>query len=349
MTRRILEIWYAENKRDLPFREIRDPYPLWVAEIIFQQTRINQGISYYHRFMEAFPDIASLANASTDAVLKVWQGLGYYQRARNMQEAARQIMKKGGRFPSGYPEILSLKGIGKYTAAAIASQAFQLPVPAVDGNVFRFLSRYYGIHENRNSISGAQAAEERAGQLLDPENPGRSNQALIEFGALQCIPRKPDCAACPLKDSCYAFSKGLVHALPMVPKKPKVKSRYLHYHILIANGNTLLSRRKEGDIWAGLWEFPLTETPKPTNKPPTPFPASLVLSPPVNKQSYTHLLSHQKLLIRCSLHFTNSLPQQTEYRHVPVGKVLSYAVPVVLSRYWLKLSQEGYLDGEANI
>lgn len=244
----------------MPWRETTDPYLIWVSEVILQQTRVDQGLSYYFRFTEQFPDIRSLAEAAEDDVLKCWQGLGYYSRARNMHAAAKMVMERfSGCFPHTYEEIASLKGIGEYTAAAIASFAFRLPYAAVDGNVYRVLSRIFGIDMPIDEGKGKRYFSGLAQELLKGHSPDEFNQAMMEFGALQCVPRSPDCQYCPLKEKCMAYASGTIDKLPVKKGKTTVKPRYFNYlHVYTAN-ETLLSKRTGKDIWQNLYEFPLIE------------------------------------------------------------------------------------------
>ncbi|MBO4264184.1 MAG: A/G-specific adenine glycosylase [Bacteroidales bacterium] len=245
--------WYAEFRRDLPWRGLQDPYAVWLSEIILQQTRIAQGKAYWERFMARFPDVRQLAAASEEEVLQLWEGLGYYSRARNLLAAARQIAAQGS-FPDTWEGIRALKGVGDYTAAAIASIAFGRDTAAVDGNVYRVLARYYGI---ATPVGGPVAKKEftrLAQSLLPPGRAGDFNQALMDFGALQCTPAHPDCLTCPLSAHCAALQKGQVAVLPVKQEKPAVKTRYLDYIYLRCQGRTAIRKRGAGDIWQGLWE-----------------------------------------------------------------------------------------------
>ena len=251
--------WYAEHRRILPWRGTRDPYTIWISEIILQQTRVSQGYSYFLRFMERFPDVEALAAADEDDVLRCWQGLGYYSRARNLHHAARQIVGMGG-FPADYERIRRLKGVGDYTAAAIASFAFGLPHAVVDGNVYRVLSRYFGIEDPIDSTAGKKHFSALAQELLPADRAADYNQALMDFGALQCLPRSPLCGNCPLEDSCAACLSGRVQQLPVKMKSQKVTVRYLHYIYIHVKGETAFFRREGNDIWRGLYEPFLVET-----------------------------------------------------------------------------------------
>lgn len=253
--------WYHENRRILPWRDTHDPYIIWISEIILQQTRVVQGYDYFLRFMNRFPDVDALAAASEDEVLKCWQGLGYYSRARNLHAAARQIVEWGG-FPERYENIRQLKGVGDYTAAAIASFAFGLPHAVVDGNVYRVLSRYYGIEEPIDTGHGKKYFAAMAQELL-PE--GREaadyNQAVMDFGAMQCVPKSPKCEDCPLVDGCAAFRDKKIQELPVKSRALTVTERYLHYMYIEVGGEVAVFRRESNDIWKGLYEPFLIETP----------------------------------------------------------------------------------------
>lgn len=252
--------WYKNNRRDLPWRETRDPYRIWLSEIILQQTRIAQGKDYYLRFIERFPDIESLAAAEDQEVMKLWQGLGYYSRARNLLFAARQVMTDlQGVFPTDYSGLLKLKGVGKYTAAAIASIAYNEAVPVLDGNVYRVISRLFAVKEAVNSPAGQKVFFYFAGELLNPDHPGDHNQAMMEFGALQCIPVNPDCGACPLSSMCMAYRDGIVSDFPVKEKKRPLRYRFFTYLVFDFEGRTYIARRDGNDIWREMYEFPLIE------------------------------------------------------------------------------------------
>ena len=258
--RRPLYKWYKFNKRDLPWRETKDPYRIWLSEVILQQTRVQQGISYYNRFTEAFPAVRDLANATEDEVLKLWQGLGYYSRARNLHKTAKIITEKyAGNFPTEYSEIIKLKGIGPYTAAAIASIAFSLPYPAIDGNVYRVLSRYFGIDTPINSTVGKNQFQKLAEELLHTGDPGMHNQALMEFGALQCSPKSPDCNKCPLFSTCFAAQNQKIDTLPLKTKTTKQRERYFYFYLLEQGGFVYLEKRTKNDIWKNLYQLPMIE------------------------------------------------------------------------------------------
>lgn len=250
--------WYEENKRELPWRNSSDPYRIWISEIILQQTRVVQGYDYYLRFMKRFPDVATLADADEDEVLKYWQGLGYYSRARNLHAAAKSMH---GIFPKAYKEVLALKGVGEYTAAAICSFAYGMPYAVVDGNVYRVLSRYFNIDTPIDSSEGKKLFATLANEMLDKHQPAVYNQGIMDFGALQCTPKSPQCFNCPLSDSCLAFSEGKVAQLPIKQHKTKTTNRYFNYIYVRAGAYTYISKRIGEDIWKNLFELPLIETP----------------------------------------------------------------------------------------
>jgi len=256
--------WYEIHHRVLPWRGISDPYRIWISEIILQQTRVIQGLDYYNRFIERFPDVHALAIADEQEVLKYWQGLGYYSRARNLHATARRIETDfGGKFPENYEIILSLKGIGEYTAAAIASIAFGAPYPVVDGNVFRFLSRLFAIEDPIDTAKGKNRFTEAARLIMDPSRPGLFNQAMMEFGALQCLPVSPDCSRCPFEAQCFAYAAGRVNDFPVKRNKTKTKTVYLYYFHIRSGDYIYMRKRKEKGIWQNLYEFPQIESDIP--------------------------------------------------------------------------------------
>ncbi len=303
--------WYRNNARDLPWRNTRNPYQIWISEVILQQTRINQGLAYYLRFVDRFPTIDLLANADQQEILLLWQGLGYYSRARNMHEAAKQVLKiYDGVFPSTYDQIIKLKGVGEYTAAAIASIAFGEPKVVVDGNVLRFLSRLHGYTQPVNSARGKTAIREIAEKLLQDAEPAIFNQALMEFGALYCVPRNPDCINCIFSNSCQALALGIVNDLPVKSKKIVVKKRFLNYLFLYYyNENNqiifFIQQRGKGDIWHGLFDLPLIEDDKcydfDTLTTSEYWNENISSHEPVISTTYkdfTHQLTHQQLNTR---------------------------------------------------
>lgn len=253
--------WFLINQRDLPWRKTKDPYKIWISEIILQQTRVAQGTDYYNRFIDEFPTVFELAEAPEDRILKLWQGLGYYTRARNLHYTAKFIVENfNGVFPSGFETLLNLKGIGNYTAAAIASIAFDLPHATVDGNIYRLLSRFFGIQTPIDSEKGKSEIQQIADSLVPKNNAGFHNQALMEFGALQCVPKAPDCSSCPVNHSCYAYKNKKTSLLPVKTTKVKQRSRFFYYHIIECENEVLLEKRTGNDIWKNLHQFPLTES-----------------------------------------------------------------------------------------
>jgi A/G-specific adenine glycosylase len=259
--------WYLQNNRDLPWRKTKNPYFIWLSEIMLQQTRVNQGLAYYLTFTAEFPTVFDLANASESKVLKLWQGLGYYSRARNLHFSAKYIANElNGVFPSTYNDIKTLKGVGDYTASAIASICFNEDAAVVDGNVYRVLARYFGIDTAINSSKGIKEFKELAQTLIDKTQPGAHNQAIMDFGALHCKPQNPLCETCPLNESCVALQKQLIKELPVKEKKIKIKKRYFNYLVFVSDANeTTLSERKGKGIWQGLYQFPLVESSESIN------------------------------------------------------------------------------------
>ena len=257
--------WYKQNKRNLPWRNINDPYKIWLSEIILQQTQVIQGLNYYLKFTETFPTVIDLANAPEDQVMRLWQGLGYYSRARNLHAASKTIKTNHkGKFPNTYESIKQLKGVGDYTAAAVSSFAFGLPHAVVDGNVYRVLARLFNIDTPINSTKGKKDFQFLADELLNKKQPALHNSAIMEFGALWCKPQNPKCEECPLQEHCLAFSNNTVALLPVKNKKIKIKNRYLHYFIFNYKNNVYIQKRTEKDIWQNLYEFYLIETVTPT-------------------------------------------------------------------------------------
>ena len=253
--------WYLKNRRELPWRGESDPYRIWISEIILQQTRINQGWNYYLRFIERFPDVQTLAQAPEDEVLKYWQGLGYYSRARNLYEGARQIMEQhNGIFPHTYDDILHIKGVGEYTAAAIASMAFKLPYSAIDGNVSRVLSRVFGVEMPIDSTQGKKEIKQIANKLIDKSNPDVFNQALMDFGSLQCTPASPKCNDCCMALICKAKEEKKQAVWPVKSAKIIIRKRFLYYFFIQNKSFTYLRKRTQKDVWQGLYEFPMFES-----------------------------------------------------------------------------------------
>ena len=308
----ILE-WFRENGRVLPWRETRDPYAIWLSEIILQQTRIEQGKPYWERFMKRWPTVEALAQASEDEVLREWQGLGYYSRARNLHEAAKQIVEMGG-FPKTLEGIKRLKGVGDYTAAAIGSIAFNLPAAVVDGNVYRVLARHYGIETPINTTEGKKEFTALANSLLPANEASAFNQAMMDFGAVQCTPVNPQCTVCPLQETCVALHDGKTASLPVKRKTLKVQERHLVYIYVRHQGMTAIHRRAAGDIWQGLYEPWLTET----------VPSGAILL----RQGVKHVLTHRILYADFYLWEPAEQPQLPEdYFWIPETDIDQYGVP----------------------
>jgi A/G-specific adenine glycosylase len=330
--------WYEEHKRDLPWRNTIDPYKIWLSEIILQQTRVNQGLPYYQRFIERFPDVQSLADASEEEVLRLWQGLGYYSRARNLHKCAKRVMSSfGGKFPNNFPELLSLPGIGQYTAAAIASFSAKEKVAVVDGNVFRVLSRIIGESRPINSPEGKKAFSVLANTLIPAANPDAYNQAIMEFGALWCTPRQPKCPECFFRMRCFAAANGVQAQLPVKIKPQKAKKRYFNYFV-VKKGNRLLMKRREGkDIWQGLYDFYLVETSRATN------PQKILSSDSFLKKlkggkmeasaNYKHQLSHQTIISKFVLVEESALVEEDPLQYYSMKKIHELPKPVLISRF----------------
>jgi len=331
--------YYSKNKRDLPWRNTKDPYKIWISEIILQQTQVKQGLSYYQKFIKRFPNIESLANAKEDEVLHLWQGLGYYSRARNLHFAAQQIQNQfGGVFPQTYNEILSLKGIGEYTAAAIASFAFDLPYAVVDGNVFRVLSRFFGIRKAIDSSEGKKFFFDLANELLDKTNPSEYNQAIMEFGATFCTPQSPDCSNCCLNKYCIAYKENSVQQLPVKSKSINKTTRYLNYFVFIEKDKYIyLNKRTNTDIWKGLYEFYLVESKHQNfslNKIKE-YLNQLNISPQkiISVPKIKHLLSHQNLFIKINTIYVNEKISNLNLQRIELKQIENYALPVVLQKF----------------
>jgi A/G-specific adenine glycosylase len=283
--------WYRENPRHLPWRETQDPYKIWLSEIILQQTRVAQGLPYYEAFAKTYPTVQALAEAPEAEVLRLWQGLGYYSRARNLHACAKYIWNElGGTFPNTYASLIQLKGVGSYTAAAISSFAFGEVQAVVDGNVFRVLARYFGSATDIASSQGKKEFESLANTLIPKDSPGEFNQAMMDFGSRCCTPKNPTCESCPLAGSCFAFQKDLVHSLPIKINKTKVKERVLNYLVIRCAGQVVWNKRGEGDIWTGLYDFPLHEQER------FPWQEHLRQNAVLFPKKYRHLLSHQRIL-----------------------------------------------------
>lgn len=336
---KLLTQWYLENKRDLPWRKTRDPYKIWLSEIMLQQTRIEQGLPYYNKFIEAFPTVFDLASADAEKVLKLWQGLGYYSRARNLHATAKYVAEElNGVFPDNYSDLKKLKGVGDYTASAIASICYDEPVAVVDGNVYRVLSRIFNIHTPINTTAGNKEFKVLAGKLLDKEDPSTFNQALMEFGALHCKPQNPACPVCPFKNDCQALKDHLVTNLPVKLKKGKIKKRYFNYLVFdFENDSTLLEQRSGKGIWHGLYQFPLIESEIALKE--KELVASEKFRKKLNSEDFSiqkfndspvvHKLSHQHLYT----HFWIVKVKKENKNAVSFEKVQEYPVPVLIENF----------------
>lgn len=321
-----LSQWYEQHHRILPWRETEDPYRIWISEIILQQTRVAQGLEYYMRFVERFPDVRSLASASEDEVLRYWQGLGYYSRARNLHRAAQTIVQRQSTVfdtpvdisdqASIFQELISLPGIGEYTAGAIASFAFNLPYPALDGNVYRVLARLYDCEIAFDTSAGKKHFHQLANQLLDKDHPRLFNSAIMEFGALHCTPTSPDCAHCPIQECCLAYAHHTVELLPVRKPRTALRDRYLNYTIYCTpDMRTLIQQRTEKDIWQHLYEFPLQETE-----------ALLPVAAGVAQVDLKHILSHQRIHARFHIRKVEQLPQIPNTIAIPLSSLDDYAL-----------------------
>lgn len=303
--------WYESHHRILPWRETEDPYCIWISEIILQQTRVDQGMDYYLRFIERFPDLSSLAAAKEDDVLRLWQGLGYYSRARNIYKASHQVSE----MPRTYEGLRQMAGIGDYTAGAIASFAYNLPHPALDGNVYRVLARLTDCEMAFDTSAGKKHFHQVAEELLDREHPRLFNSAIMEFGALYCVPQHPDCEHCPLQIFCEAYQHNTVDLLPVRKPRPKIRDRYLIYTIYLSDNQTLIHQRQGNDIWRHLWEFPLEEVDESRFEQESKRHGVVL----------THQLSHQRLHAIFTLQRVQQLPTLPDTRAVYLGDLDDYA------------------------
>lgn len=339
----ILLKWYKVNARDLPWRNTSNPYFIWISEVILQQTRVVQGISYYCRIIERFPTIQSLADAHIDDLMKVWQGLGYYTRARNLKAGAIQVVEQyNGSLPTSYRELLRIKGLGAYSAAAVASFAFGEVVPAVDGNVYRILSRIFGIFTPIDSTNGKKEFFALANELISRTEPGRFNQALIDFGALQCTPKSPACPNCPFSAYCYAYKNNLVAVLPIKRKKKPPVERFFYYFLIKHKGHTFIKRRQENDIWHSLYEFPMIETAATLGHQELierlgnlNFLSGSTVKVLSISQPIRHLLSHRTIwatFIILEIDSPNYILSK-EYVRVSIGGVSDYSLPRLIDIY----------------
>jgi A/G-specific adenine glycosylase len=333
-----LVYWYLQNNRDLPWRKTKNPYFIWLSEIMLQQTRVAQGLSYYLKFTSTFPTVFDLAKADESTILKMWQGLGYYSRARNLHFSAKQIVEElNGEFPSTYEEIIKLKGIGDYTASAIASICFEEATAVVDGNVYRVLSRYFGIKTAINSTAGIKEFKALAQTLIDRKQAGTFNQAIMDFGALHCKPQNPLCEICPLSDGCVALEKNLTKELPVKEKKIKVRKRYFNFLVIkTGDDKTILTERKGKGIWQGLYQFPLIECEKIINQKEiidseefiALFPEETTISL-FNKEEIVHKLSHQHLYTQFWIIETKTLKSAD----ISWKNIQDFPVPVLIANF----------------
>lgn len=298
--------WYEENHRDLPWRNNPSPYEVWISEVILQQTRVNQGMDYFLHFTKKWPTVNNLAQASEEEVLKMWQGLGYYSRARNLHHCAKQVVEQyKGEFPSDFEKLKQLKGIGNYTAAAIASIAYNLPHAVVDGNVYRVLARLFDINTPININEGQKLFAQLADELLNRNQPGLHNQALMEFGALQCTPKNPNCLLCPLQAQCLAFAHQTVMLRPVKLAKTKISTRYFNYLILRINDGLYLHKRSDNDIWKNLYDFPCIESQKP-----------MTVEEVIASETFLQLIENNPFtIIKSSPIFTHKLTHRTILAH----------------------------------
>lgn len=346
--------WYLVNPRDLPWRKTKDPYRIWLSEVILQQTRVAQGLPYYMEFVRNFPNVKALAAASEDNVMRTWQGLGYYSRARNLHACAKVITSKyNGKFPKTQAELLALPGIGEYTAAAIASIAFGQPEAVVDGNVFRVLSRVFGIEDDISTSAGKKAFTIKAKELLDIDQPGIFNQAVMEFGALHCTPKSPNCTDCIFSAGCFAKKRQMQNLLPVKSKKVKVRTRYFTYFI-ITKGNKLAMKKRNGkDIWAGLYDFYLIEGKRTqrVEKMMKEDKALIQMEPYINiefkSESFKHILTHQHIIARfVMLSMSPGFPAKKLYDALGVKlftapEIAFLPKPVLVSHF---LTKKGILE-----
>ena len=330
--------WYLENKRSMPWRTTTDPYRIWLSEIILQQTRVEQGLPYYLKFIKTFPNVHALAKAEEELVLKLWQGLGYYSRARNLHACAKYIVTElDGKFPETYASLLKLKGVGDYTASAIGSISFNLPTAVVDGNVYRVLSRIYGIKTPINSSAGTKEFKALAQELIDPQRPADFNQAIMEYGAIQCKPKNPNCLHCIFNNHCVALQKNSIQELPVKINKTKIRKRYFHYLVLRSpQGSTVLKQRTQKGIWQGLYEFPLIAFDNEVLR----FRESAAFLDATkafqinhvtlyNDQPIIHKLSHQHL---STFFWIIDVETITEHM-IPWSTIQDYPVPVLISNF----------------
>jgi A/G-specific adenine glycosylase len=337
--------WYKHNRRDLPWRNTTDPYVIWLSEIILQQTRVEQGLPYFYRFAEAYPTVSAFAAASEDEILKLWQGLGYYSRGRNMLTTARLVQQQfNGVFPGNYDDLIALKGIGEYTASAISSFSINEAKAVVDGNVSRVIARYFGVEEPINSTKGKKLFQQMANDLLDLDEPGLHNQAMMEFGAMLCKPRNPLCGTCPVKTGCYAVQHNQVAVLPVKLKTVKIRKRYFNYWLIYDNGRILLNKRDERDIWANMYDLPLTETLEDKSVDElfssADVRATLGFTPQIIAVSIVkkHILTHQHIYYRFITVQNNSeIKLKPTWFFSKVEKLNNLALPKIIFQFLTNL------------
>jgi len=333
---KLLTTWYLQNKRDLPWRKTTNPYLIWLSEIMLQQTRVAQGLPYFLSFTKAFPTVFDLANAKEEEVLKLWQGLGYYSRARNLHNTAKHVATDlNGKFPDNYKSLLQLKGIGEYTAAAIASFSYNEVTPVVDGNVYRVLSRYFGIETDISSPKAKKEFTDLAYELIDKQQPALFNQAIMEFGALQCVPKNPSCNICPLNTSCWALANKKVDLLPIKGKKTKITNRYFNYLLIIDNQQkTIVHKRIQKGIWHNLYEFPVIETEKEESIKTISDLIQAQFSEiekiiHLDSETVLHKLSHQHLHINFWKIYTKTIHKNGLH----YNEILNLPVPIVIHNF----------------
>ena len=323
--------WYKKNYRKLPWRNTNEPYTIWVSEIILQQTRVNQGLPYFKNFIERFPTLESLAKSSEEEVLNQWQGLGYYSRARNMHYTAKYIFNHlNGTFPNKYKELIKLKGIGDYTASAIASFSFNEPKAVIDGNVYRVLSRVFGILNDINSKEGQNGIKNLADNLLPKKEHATYNQAIMEFGALICAPKVPKCETCVIANICYAKEKGEQLSLPLKIKKVKIKTRYFNFLVFQLNDYIVIEKRTDKDIWQHLYQFPMIETSEEIEDP---LNLKKLKGNIINLKKVKHLLTHQVIMASFWHMSVQTLPEKKCYLKIPLSQLHKYPVPKIVENY----------------
>ena len=329
--------WYLNNKRDLPWRNTTDAYIIWLSEIILQQTRVEQGMPYFNRFLEKYPTVSDFAAADEDAILKLWQGLGYYSRGRNMLKTARLVTEQfKGEFPQRYDDLIKLKGIGEYTASAIASFSANEAKAVVDGNVYRVLARYFGMDEPINSTKGKKDFQLLANEILNQDNPGLHNQAMMEFGAILCKPKNPACGICPVRVGCFAFKHNATTALPVKLKTVKVKERFFNYFLIIRDGEVLLRKRGEKDIWANMYDLPMIETDEIISlnnlivMPETIASFGEGIDVQEVSPVYKHILTHQRLYVRFIIAQPQVVNMQENWFFTGVKSIEKFAMPKIV-------------------